>query len=150
MKITDVLVAEHRIFEGVFAQIEAALPRLRTLAEVRLLASIVEGLLTAHSGTETELAFLALDHVRQDEGRLDRLHQDHQEIDSRLRQVQSARTGGDARRLLAAALQASRQHMLLEERAIFPLLERALQPATLAELAATWSLRAAASRDRPH
>jgi hemerythrin-like domain-containing protein len=148
MKITDILVTEHRIFESVFAQIEAALPSAGTLAEIRMLAALVEGLLTAHGGTETELAYVALDHVRLEQGQLDRLHQDHQEIDASLRQVQSARNGDEARRLLAAALQASRQHMLREERTVFPLLERALRPETLTELAATWSRRAA-SAPRP-
>ncbi|HTT57359.1 MAG TPA: hemerythrin domain-containing protein [Opitutaceae bacterium] len=141
MKITDVLVTEHRTFDRVFAEVERALARATTLGEVQNLARLVEALLTEHGAAETELAYLAVDHVLQDRGQLDRLHQDHREIDASLRAVQSAPDAAEARRLLAAALQASRQHMLLEERAIFPVLERALQPVTLVELAAAWMER---------
>ncbi|HTX65536.1 MAG TPA: hemerythrin domain-containing protein [Opitutaceae bacterium] len=142
MTITEVLVTEHRTFERVFAEIERALGRATTLGEVQNLARLVEALLTDHGAAEAELAYLAVDHVLQDRGQLDRLHQDHHEIDASLRAVQSAGGAAEARRLLAAALQTSRQHMLLEERAIFPVLERALQPVTLVELAAAWTERA--------
>lgn len=144
MKITEVLVIEHRIFGSVFDEIERALPRVTTLAEVQNLASIVEGLLTNHAGTETDLTYLAFDHVLQDKGQLDRLHQEHQEIDASLRQVQTARDCAEACRLLQTALRASCEHMRFEEQSVFPLLERALQPATLTGLADAWSQRLAA------
>jgi hemerythrin-like domain-containing protein len=148
MKITEVLVTEHRIFRGVFDEIERALPRLTTLAEVQTLANIVEGLLTDHAGTETDIAYLAFDHVLQDKGQLDRLHQEHQEIDASLRQIQTAGTCAEACRLLETTLRASREHMLFEEQSVFPLLERALQRETLTGLADTWALRAAAMQVR--
>ena len=148
MKITEVLVTEHRIFVHVFDEIERALPRLTTLAEVRTLAGLVESLLTDHAGTETDLAYLAFDHVLQDKGQLDRLHQEHQEIDASLRQVQTAGDCAAACRLLETALRASREHMRFEEQSVFPLLERALQPETLTELADTWALRLAAMQVR--
>ncbi len=145
MTITEILVIEHRIFAHIFMQIEHALPRLSTPAEVRVLAGLIEDLLAEHGGTEGDLAYLAYDHVMQDRGRLERLHQEHEEIDSSLRQVQSARDYPQARRLLEAALQAARQHMRFDELHVFPLLEQTLQAETLMELAATWSLRSAAA-----
>jgi hemerythrin-like domain-containing protein len=144
MKITEVLVIEHRIFISVFDAIERVLPRLTTLAEVQTLANIVEGLLTDHAGTETELAYLAFDHVLQDKGQLDRLHQEHQEIDASLRQIQTAADCAEACRLLETALWASREHFTFEERSVFPLLESALHHETLTGLADAWSQRLAA------
>lgn len=144
MKITEVLVTEHRIFANVFDQIERALPCLAGLTEVRTLARIVEGLLAQHGGTETDLAYLAYDHVMEEKGQLQRLHQEHEEIDASLRQVQSAGDCTQARRLLEGALRTAREHMRFEERHVFPLLECALQPETLTELAATWARRSAA------
>jgi hemerythrin-like domain-containing protein len=145
MKITETLVTEHRIFLGVFEQIDRLLPDVRTVAEIRRLACLVEGLLERHGGNETELAYLALDHVLQDKGRLDRLHQEHQEIDGRLREVQTAPNCATARRLLGSALSAARDHFQFEERFVFPLLEATLAPGTLAELGADWRQRAEAS-----
>lgn len=150
MKITEVLVTEHRIFAGVFAQIERALPRLATLTEVRTLAGVVEGMLADHGATETELAYLALDHVLHDQGRLARLHQEHEEIDASLREAQVADDCARARTLLAAALRAIRDHMVFEERQVFPLLDRALRPETLTELAGIWSRGLAAPLAGPN
>jgi len=145
MKITETLVAEHRIFLRVFDQIERLLPRMRTVAEVRRMASLVEALLMDHGATETELAYPALDHIMEDKGRLERLHQEHQEIDAGLREVQAAPSLVEARRRLEAALLMSRRHFQFEERFVFPLFEELLQQGTLAELGADWMQRIAGS-----
>jgi hemerythrin-like domain-containing protein len=134
MKITEILVAEHRVMLSVFDQIERTLPALTTTAETRILAQIVEGMLAGHAQAETELAYLALDHVLEDKGQLDRLHEEHQEIDASLQEVHAAGGCTEARRLLAAAIIASRKHFLFEEQWVFPLLERVLREDTLNEL----------------
>jgi hemerythrin-like domain-containing protein len=138
MKITEILVAEHRIFLNVFEQIERALTSVTTLTEARMLARLVEGLLESHAGTETELAYLALDHVLQDKGQLDRLHEEHHEIDTSLHLVHLAGDVARARLMLQTAIWASRKHFAFEEESVFPLIESALLPETLAELATTW------------
>jgi hemerythrin-like domain-containing protein len=148
MKITEALVAEHTIFLGVFDQIERVLPSLATQIEVNTMASIVEGLLEGHAKTETDLAYLALDHVLEDNGELKRMHQDHHEIDDRLRKVHTANTCAEARRLLKLAITASREHFRGEERSVFPLLEKALQEETLIELGETWLRRQTAEVSR--
>jgi hemerythrin-like domain-containing protein len=141
MKITEALVAEHTIFLSVFDQIERVLPSLTTPAEVRTMASIVEGLLEGHAQTETNLAYLALDHALADNGELNRMHQDHHEIDDRLRKVHTANTCAEARRLLKLAITATREHFRGEERSVFPLLVKVLQEETLAELGQSWLQR---------
>ena len=141
MKITEILVAEHRIFLSVFDQIERALSGVTTLTEARILARLVEGMLESHAGTETELAYLALDHVLQDKGQLDRLHEEHHEIDTSLHLVHLAGDVARARLMLQTALGASRRHFAFEEQSVFPLIESALQSETLAGLAATWMHR---------
>lgn len=149
MRITEALVAEHTIFLSVFDQIERVLPSLSTPAEVRTMASIVEGLLEGHAKTETNLAYLALDHVLEQNGELNRMHQDHHEIDDRLRRVHTANTCAEARRLLKVAILASRDHFQGEERSVFPLLERSLDEETLTALGDTWMQRQAAPASRP-
>jgi hemerythrin-like domain-containing protein len=144
MKITEALLAEHTIFRGVFDQIERALPGLATPAELRTMTHIIEGLLEGHAKAETDLAYLALDHVLEHNGELKRMHQEHHEIDDRLRQVHEAKTCAEARRLLKAAIQASREHFRNEERGVFPLLEQSLEEETLTELGKTWIERQAA------
>jgi hemerythrin-like domain-containing protein len=135
------LVAEHTIFLNVFDQIERVLPSLATPAEVQTMASIVEGLLEGHAKMETNLAYLALDHVMAHNGELKRMHQDHHEIDDRMRKVRLASTVSQGRRLLKSAIAASREHFCAEERGVFPLLERTLQEETLSKLGENWMRR---------
>ncbi len=144
MKITEALVAEHTIFLSVFDQIERVLPSLTTPAEVQAMASIVEGLLAGHANTETNLAYLALDHIMEHNGELKRMHQDHHEIDDRFRMVRAAKTCAEARSLLQSAIVASREHFRAEERSVFPVLEKSLRVETLTELGKTWMQRQAA------
>ena len=87
MKITDVLVAEHVAFGRLFDHMERALTGCGTVAEVRMLAGLVEGLLQHHGATEEHLVYSVLDHVLEERGELDRLHQDHREIDMQLQQM---------------------------------------------------------------
>jgi hemerythrin-like domain-containing protein len=141
MKITELLTAEHTIYLGVFDQIERVLPSLTTPSEVRTMASIVEGMLEGHAARESNLAYSALDHVLAEKGHLERMHQDHHEIDGRLKQVQTANTCAEGRRLLKTALGVSREHFRLEEQVVFPMLEKLLQPQTLLELGRTWITR---------
>jgi hemerythrin-like domain-containing protein len=141
MKITEFLTAEHTIYLGVFDQIERALPSLSTPSEVRTMASIIEGMLEGHAAREANLAYLALDHVLAEKGHLERMHQEHHEIDSRLKKVHAANTCAEARRLLQAALRASREHFHLEEKVVFPMMEKLLQPETLTALARSWITR---------
>lgn len=138
MKITEALIAEHVIFLTVFDQIEKALPSLSTPAEIRTMAQVVEGLLVDHAKAETDLAYRALDHVLAHNGKMEKLYQDHHEIDGRLQKVHSANTCSEGRRLLKTALGAARDHFRSEEKHLFPLLERTLEPETLTELGQLW------------
>jgi len=141
MKITEALIAEHSIFLAVFDQIEKALPSLSTPMEIRTMAQVVEGMLTEHAKTETDLAYLALDHALANKGRLDRMHQEHHEIDGRLNKVHAASTCSEGRRLLQGALSAAREHFRAEEKGVFPLIEKTLEPATLVDLGTAWLKR---------
>jgi len=140
-RITEALITEHAVFGTVFDHIEHALPKVRTGAEAKMLAALVEALLRSHSETETDLAYAALDHALDHRGELDQLHQDHQEIDARLQRIQSATGCGEARRLLKAVLRAAREHFAREEKTVFPLIDRALSQEMLADLGNAWAER---------
>lgn len=139
--ITTALATEHVVFAAVFDEIERTLPNLTSLGEVKMLSGLVEKLLRGHGETETDLAYVALDHALDQRGQLDQLHQDHHEIDTCLRRVREAVDLSEARGLLKGALQASRLHFLREERSVFPLIEQVLDQETLAGLGTAWKDR---------
>jgi len=143
MTITQALIVEHTVFDTVFNQVVRALRKAQTAAEVKMLATLVEGVLRNHGDKEENLAYLALDHVLADKGELHSLYQEHQEIDDRWKRVQGAKDFTEARQLLKAALYAAREHFRSEERVIFPVVEQVLRRETLIELGQVWLQQAA-------
>ena len=138
MKITDILLAEHMVFHNVFDHIEKCLPELQTLPEVKALAELMESLLHAHGQTEEELVFAPLEHCLEQIGQRDTFENEHREIDASLLKVKEARKLDEARRLLSAAVLASRKHFDHEERIVFPLAEKVMKRETLARLGKLW------------
>jgi hemerythrin-like domain-containing protein len=138
LTITQALALEHRVFSGLFDQIEQTLPGFDALAEVHLLARSVEGLLRQHSEAEDELVALALAEGARHRRWCRALLQQHQEIDSSLTGARATGHLGQARRLLRAAIAASRRHFEFEDRVVFPRLENVLPKETLTRLGRIW------------
>ncbi len=138
MKITEALFAEHLVFHNMFDHIEAASPKLRTVAEVKALGALLESLLKAHSDTEDELFIGPLEHCFEQIGQRDSFHEEHVEIDENLKLVQEAKLLRNAQDLLLAAVTYSRRHFDREERVVFPMAERVLKEKTLMDLGQTW------------
>ena len=138
MKITDVLRAEHAVFHNLFDHIEATVPRLKTLAEVKLLAAVVEKVHGPHSQTEDDLFIEPLEPYFDQMGQRETFHDEHEHIEAALLKVQKAKTFKDAKKILLNAIAASRKHFDKEERIVFPLAERVLKAKTLSELGKQW------------
>ena len=141
MKITDVLRAEHAVFHNLFDHIEAVLPRTRTVAEVKSLATVVTTLLAPHTKTEDDLFMEPLEHCFDQIGQQETFHDEHKLIDAELAKVMQARDLKPARQILLRAVARSREHFDKEERIVFPLAERILKAKTLGELGETWLRR---------
>src|ERR1700690_3904775 len=90
MKITNILVAEHAVFHNLFDHIEKTLPRLKTLAEVKLLAATLDALMRPHAKTEDDLMIEQLEHCLEQLGQSETFHDEHEEIDARLAGEQKA------------------------------------------------------------
>ena len=138
MKITEALFAEHLVFHNMFDHIEASSPKLKTLAEVKALAALMEQMLKEHSDTEDELFIGPLEHCFEQLGQRDAFLEEHQEIDISLKNVQLTKDFKKARQLLLSAVAYSRRHFDKEERIVFPLAERVLKNKTLTALGQTW------------
>ena len=126
MGITEVIAMEHVTLLRVFDQVERILPGLRSAEEVGTMATLLEGMLGTNAQLEGDFAFAALDPAPHDKRGLAALHEEHREVDDRFRRVGQAATCEGARRLLRAAMCASREHFRHEERDLFPVVERAL------------------------
>ena len=138
MKITEILMAEHAVFHNLFDHIEAVLPRTRTLAEVKSLTTLVEKLIAPHSKTEDDLFIAPLEHCFDQIGQKETFHDEHEMIEAELAKVHAVRDLKTAKKILLAAVTASRKHFDKEERIVFPMAERVLKPKTLSDLGAEW------------
>lgn len=134
MKITDILTSEHAVFCAMFDHIERTLPHLKTAAEIRAIACMLETLLRNHGETEQNLAYTPLDHMLEEKKQLTRLFSDHREMDNRMKEIQAATRGPQAGRLLQAAIAMTREHFRYEEQTLFPLVEKALKQDSLEKL----------------
>src|ERR1039457_1877765 len=141
MKITDVLRAEHAVFHNLFDHIETVVPKLKTLAEVKALAVVVEKVHGPHSKTEDDLFIEPLEPYFDQMGQKETFHDEHEHIEAALASVQKARTMKDAKKILLNTIAASRKHFDKEERVVFPMAERVLKAKTLSELGETWLRR---------
>ena len=138
MKITEALFAEHLVFHTMFDQIEASTPGLKTVAEIKSLAALLEGMLKMHADTEDQLFLGPLEHCFEQIGQRDSFLDEHQEMDHHLKLVQGATRLKEAQRLLLSAVAHSRRHFDREERIVFPMAEHALKARTLTELGQVW------------
>lgn len=141
MKITDVLRAEHAVFHNLFDHIEAAVPRLKTLAEVKALAAVVEKVHEPHAKTEDDLFMEPLEHCFDQIGQNETFHGEHRQIEEALARARQAKTVKEAKRILLGAMAACRDHFDKEERIVFPMAERVLKAKTLSELGQAWLRR---------
>ena len=145
MKITEILMAEHAVFHNLFDHIEAAVPRLGTLGEVKLLATLVDKVMAPHSKTEDDLFIEPLEHCFDQIGQNETFHAEHRQIEEMLAGVLKARTLKDAKKILLKAIAASRKHFDKEERIVFPMAERVLKTKTLSDLGTEWLRKRAAA-----
>ena len=141
MKITEILMAEHAVFHNLFDHIEAVAPRLRTLAEVKALAAVVEKVHAPHSQTEDDLFIEPLEHCFDQLGQKETFHYEHEQIEATLAKVHKAKTVKAAKKILLGAMAACRKHFDKEERIVFPMAERILKTKTLVELGRQWLQR---------
>jgi hemerythrin-like domain-containing protein len=138
MKITEALLAEHLVFHNLFDHVERTAPRLKSLAEFKTVAALIDSVLRAHTRTEDDLFIGPMEHCFEQIGQRDTFHQEHEEIDRMLGRVQQAKQLKEARKLLLALIVSCRQHFDKEERIVFPMAEQILKSKTLNELGHTW------------
>jgi hemerythrin-like domain-containing protein len=138
MKITEALHAEHLVFHNLFDHVEKTTPGLKTLAEIKTVAALLESVLRSHTQTEDDLFMGPLEHCFEQIGQRETFHQEHETIEEMFAGLQKATHLKKAREILLALIVSCRQHFDKEERIVFPMAEQILKGQTLNELGQTW------------
>jgi hypothetical protein len=138
MKITEALLVEHQVFHNLFDHVEKTAPKLKTVAEVKSVAALIETMLIAHSKTEDDLFIKPLEPSFEQLGHCETFHHEHDLIEENLELVRQTKNVKQARHLLLTTVLLCRSHFDKEERIVFPLAERILKSKTLLDLGQTW------------
>jgi len=141
MRITEALRAEHLVFHNLIDHVETTAPKLKSLAEIRSLASTMEVMFAAHSHAEDQLFLGPMAHCFEELGQRQALLDEHAELDRTLRSIRRASSVPKARQALLSAAALARRHFDLEERVVYPLAERVLKRETLESLGRAWMER---------
>src|SRR5689334_19162231 len=97
MKITEALCAEHLVFHNMFDHLERTAPKMKTLAEIKSVGALMDSLMKAHSDTEDELFIGPLEHCFEQIGHRETFHDEHEQIEGSLEQLQKSRRLKQAR-----------------------------------------------------
>ena len=123
-------------FNIILKEIEAVLPGVATLGELRILVWVMAGFLQQHGDKEEELLYPAVDQMQAQRGQMElkAMTQEHGELDQQIRQVAKSGDLNQARQQISQLIQAVRQHFDHEESDLFPLAEEVLQAESLVAL----------------
>ena len=138
VKITEALIAEHAVFYAQLEYLEKSLPSMKTLAEIKASAALLECALKTHAKLEDDL-FDVLEPSLDQLGKLETVRHDHEAIDTCLAMIKHAKTRPEAQRILSRVAHVIRHEFDLEERIIFPMAEKLLRPETLLKLGKMWA-----------
>lgn len=141
MKITDALLGEHGAITAQFSQIEASLPHMGLVQEVREQAALLAAALLSHARLEDELLFDSVLAAGGDPDLLERMAEQHALIAGALGEARGTNDLQRARTALLEAVSEAKDHFALEERMVFPLCEALLGERALLELGAVWGER---------
>lgn len=141
MKITDALLGEHGAFYAQFDRLEEQLPSCRDVAEVREQAALLDAALVSHARIEDELLFPQMAAAHLDQGLLDAMADEHQQIADRLARAQGTADLALARQELLEAVAIARDHFAKEERLTFPMATNSLGEPALLAMGAQWAGR---------
>jgi hemerythrin-like domain-containing protein len=138
MKITEALLAEHVVFHNLFDYVERILPKVKTLAEVRMLSALLETMLRTHAKVEDHLLIDPLESTFSQMGQDETFHEEHEEIERDLTSVGAANRVVEAKQRLLKAVVLCRKHFDKEERIVFPMAERQFSSKSLLVLGKRW------------
>ena len=139
MDVTDTLAGEHGVFHLLVEQLEDAMDRCTTLAELRLAAEPLGLSLLGHARVEEETLFAPYERATGTLGPLRCLRHEHEQMDRAIRAIFRLSDIETMRTQLRALLDLTRRHLAREEQVMFTAARQALSAGALAECGAEWA-----------
>ena len=139
MNVTDVLAGEHGVFHLLVEQLDDAIDRCTTLAELRVAAEPLGLSLLGHARVEEETLFRSYEKATGTIGPLKCLRHEHQTMDTWIRGLFRIGDLEEMRKQTRALLDLTRRHLAREEAVMFTAAREALSIGVLEECGAQWA-----------
>jgi hemerythrin-like domain-containing protein len=139
MQVTDVLAGEHGVFHLLVEQLDDAIDRCTTLAELRVATEPLALSLLGHARVEEETLFQSYEKATGTLGPLRCLRHEHEQMDRGIRGLFRIADVEEMRRQVRALLDLTRRHLAREEAVMFTAAREALSAGVLEECGAEWA-----------
>ena len=139
MDVTDVLAGEHGVFHLLVEQLDDALDRCTTLAELRVAAEPLALSLLGHARVEEDTLFQSYERATGTLGPLRCLRHEHEQMDRSIRALFRIPDLAEMRTQTRALLDLTRRHLAREEAVMFTAAREALSTGVLEECGAEWA-----------
>jgi hemerythrin-like domain-containing protein len=139
MNVTDALAGEHGIVHLLVEQLDDAVDRTTTLAELRVATEPLALTLLGHARVEEETLFTPYERATGSLGPLRCLRHEHEQMDRWIRGLFRIPDPDEMRRQARALLDLVRRHLAREEEVMFTAARQALSAGALAECGAEWA-----------
>jgi hemerythrin-like domain-containing protein len=139
MDVTQALLGEHGIVHLLVEQLDEALPRYETSAELRAAAEPLAITLLGHARIEDETLFQPYEKHTGSLGPLKCLRHEHELMDQQIRALFRIKDAEKMREQIRALLDVTRRHLAREEEVMFKAAREAIAAGELEHLGHHWA-----------
>jgi hemerythrin-like domain-containing protein len=139
MHVTDVLAGEHGVFHLLVEQLDDAVDRCTSLAELRIATEPLALSLLGHARVEEKTLFQRYEQATGTLGPLRCLRHEHEQMDRGIRGLFRITDVDQMRQQVRALLDLTRRHLAREEAVMFTAAREALSAGVLDECGAEWA-----------
>ena len=139
MDVTQALLGEHGIVHLLVEQLDEALPRYQTTAELRAAAEPLAITLLGHARIEDETLFQPYEKHTGSLGPLKCLRHEHELMDQQIRAMFRLQDAEKLREQILALLDVTRRHLAREEEVMFKAARDAIASGELEHLGHHWA-----------
>ncbi len=139
MKLIDVLLGEHAVFNALLDEVEEMASFAGEVAQIESAMTVLTTEIKSHAALEEKLLYPALEPYVETDELFAEMRADHEQIRSGLERIENAWDLDEALDAVRQALDITRKHFKNEEEKLYALAEEVLDDETLTRLGEAWA-----------
>ncbi len=139
MKLIDVLLGEHAVFNALLDEVEKMVSFAGEVAQIESAITVLTTEVKSHAALEEKLLYPALEPYVETDELFAEMRADHEQIQFGLERIEDARDLNEALEAVRQTLDIVRRHFKNEEEKLYALAEEVLDDETLIRLGDAWA-----------